>query len=385
MTVVGTVGMLGLGTMLVGELRGGRSPQPGLVSASLVSTAVASSMLAIVVLLVMYIGHLKTFDVTDVLIDVLFVLGAALTGVSFVLDLALIGLGAGPLQLARNSVFALVKWLLLYTLLPVISRDSAGGVLAAWVVGLAVSFAVLALPTATTLRTLVARPDWATLRSLRGATSAHNAFNLAGQVPRLLLPVMATTVISPSAGAAFFIAWMIAGFLYVIPTHLSTALFAIGAGRLDELAEKLRFSFRLSLAFGIIAGPVLAILAPQLLRIFGADYSASGTASLQLLTIAYVPMAIKTHYIAVMRVQGRLRQGSFVAVTGALFELVGAAVGARLYGINGLTIGVLVGLTIEAAIMSPTLLRAGPSIFFRHASRAGRAGLGEDVNAPSDL
>jgi O-antigen/teichoic acid export membrane protein len=257
-------------------------------------------------------------------------------------------------------VFATVKWLLLYMLLPLMPDDDGSGLLAAWVAGIAVSMLVLAVPSARRmLPGMSARPDWAALRSLRGATLAHNAFNLAGQMPRLLLPVMATTLISPRAGAAFFIAWMVVGFLYTVPTHLSTALFAIGAGRLEELGHKLPFSFGLSLVLGAVGGPLLAVLAPRVLGVFGDAYTAEGATALRLLCLAYLPMVVKTHYVAVVRVQRNLARGSLVALLGAALELVGAAVGAVAHGVLGLSVGLLVGLTVEAAIMVPTLLGVG--------------------------
>jgi len=320
---------------------------------------VASSLIGFTTLLVMYVGRIRSFDVTNFVIDALFLVGAALTGVAFILDLAMVGSGAGTLQLVRNAVFAAAKWLLLYALLPVLPSPNEVGVLASWVAGLTISFAILAFPaTSRRLPAASSRPDWAALRSLRGATSAHNAFNLAGQIPRLLLPVMATSLISPAAGATFFIAWMMAGFLYIVPTHLSTALFAIGAGRLSELGEKLRFSFRLSLVLGAMGGPLLAVLAPPLLQLFGSSYSTDGAVSLRILCIAYLPMVVKTHYVAVVRVQRRLAKGSLVAVSGAALELIGASVGAVTHGVTGLSAGLLIGLTIESAIMGPTLLRA---------------------------
>ena len=360
MTFVGTVGMLGLGTMLIGELRSGSTPQPGLVNASLIVTGLASALIALATILVMAAGGIRSFDVTSFLVIGLFTLGAALTGVAFVVDLALVGAGAGTLQLVRNAVFATVKWLLLYALLPAMPDSDGSGLLVAWVAGFAISVVVLVSPSARRrFPGISARPDWAALRSLRGATLAHNAFNMAGQMPRLLLPVMATSLISPAAGAVFFIAWMIASFLYIVPTHLSTALFAIGAGRLEELAQKLRFSFRLSLVLGVVGGPALAVLAPVVLRVFGEAYSAEGAGPLRLLCLAYLPMVVKTHYVAVVRVQRNLVRGSVVALLGAVLELVGAAVGALVNGVSGLCIGVIIGLTVEAVIMLPTLLRAG--------------------------
>ena len=41
--------------------------------------------------------------------------------------------------------------------------------------------------------------------------------NIAITVPWSLIPVLVTVVVSPSANAAFYIAWMLTSFLYILP------------------------------------------------------------------------------------------------------------------------------------------------------------------------
>ena len=60
------------------------------------------------------------------------------------------------------------------------------------------------------------RPDWGVLRRLGKATLAHNWLNLAITVPQPLIPVLVTVVVSPSANAAFYAAWMLVGVMSTI-------------------------------------------------------------------------------------------------------------------------------------------------------------------------
>ena len=76
------------------------------------------------------------------------------------------------------------------------------------------------------------------------------------QGPRLLLPVMVTGLVSSEANAAFYVAYMIVTFLYIVPTHLSTVLFAVVAKDPAALRAKIRFTLRVSALLGA-AGVVL--------------------------------------------------------------------------------------------------------------------------------
>lgn len=354
MTLVGTIGMLGLGTMLIGELESGRRANNGLVCAALITSGIVSFVGGVVVLAVLGAFAGPPFDHSGPLRIVLFGAGAALTAVCYVFDLALVGSSAGSVQLVRNAVFSMTKLALLPLLTPALNSGYGDVLLLAWIVGLAASLAMTAHRRA---RPFLTRPNWIEMRGKRHATAAHNAFNIAGQVPRLMLPIVATVAISGLAGAAFFVAWMIVGFLFVLPTQFSTALFAVGAGRLAELRPRLLLSLRISLAFGLVAVPALIVLAPTAMEIFGAQYAADATTPLRILALAYFPTIIKTHYVSVIRVQNRLLIGAVVASVGAGLELVCAWCGSTIGGLVGMSLGLCAGLLLEAAVMAPTVTR----------------------------
>ena len=82
-------------------------------------------------------------------------------------------------------------------------------------------------------------------------TLAHNWLNLAIAVPVTLIPVLVTVVVSPAANAAFYVAWMVTSFLVAVPVHLSTVLFAIASADPRVISRKLRFALKVSLWAGI--------------------------------------------------------------------------------------------------------------------------------------
>ena len=157
----------------------------------------------------------------------LFTIGVILTGISLVFDQATIGLMRGGLQLLRNTIFAAVKLLALFSAAIILHDQFGLGVTASWVAGIAVSMVLVAVRLRFADTRVLPRPNWGVLRGLGRTALAHNWLNLAITIPLTLIPVFVTVIVSPAANAAFYAAWTLSGFLKVVPTHLSTVLFAV--------------------------------------------------------------------------------------------------------------------------------------------------------------
>ena len=199
-----------------------------------------------------------------------------LTALAFVLDQALIGLLRGGLQLVRNIVFALVKLLALIPIAVLVANAGAPWIYSAWAAGIALSLVVL-------VRFYARRdgdrcgPNFALLLQMRASAASHAAVNLALETADLAMPILVVMLLSASANAGFYIAWMIAGFLVMVPLSLSTVAYAIGSADAAGLSRRFRFTFCISLAFGVIANLVLLPAASPALQIFGQGYADQAT------------------------------------------------------------------------------------------------------------
>ncbi|MGZ4665819.1 MAG: lipopolysaccharide biosynthesis protein [Frankiaceae bacterium] len=373
MTLLGTVGMLGLGTLLIGEVGRRRAEAGGLIMASLlVSGGVSAAMgLLAAVLAPAVMEDLSPFG-GDPLHATLFAVGVAVTGASLVLDQALVGLQRGGLQLWRNGVFYVAKLAALLAAAKCLNDAFGVGIYLSWTVGNVVSLAAVALVLRWRGIRMAYRPRWDLLRELRGTVMGHNWLNIAYQLPRLALPVVVTFMISPSAGAAFYAAWMLVGFAYVVPTHLSTALYAISTGDHRALSRELRFTVRVSVVAGLASAAVFGVAGHWLLVPFGQSYADEAGAALAVLGLGTFPTLVKVHYIAVRRVQGLIPRAAVLVTIGAVLELGAGALGAVLGGITGVAIAVVLAMTVEALVMAPAVLRAMRAPRARTAGPAAR-------------
>src|SRR4051794_11310919 len=147
MTLIGTIGMLGMGTMLISDLGGLKGRKWELISTCLL---VAGGAATVGGLIYVTLAHLAVPGLRSALgstpATVLLVFGIALNAVTLVLDEALVGLLQGPLQLMRNFWFSIIKLAALGALAVLPLALNGGELLLTWVAGMGGSGGVLGAP-----------------------------------------------------------------------------------------------------------------------------------------------------------------------------------------------------------------------------------------------
>jgi O-antigen/teichoic acid export membrane protein len=112
----------------------------------------------------------------------------------------------------------------------------------------------------------------------------------------------------------------------------------------------------LSLVGGICANVALLVAARPLLGLFGRAYADEVEWVLRVLVLGVFPATVKSHYVAVSQVKRRVSYAAMVISIAAVGELAGAALGATVAGLHGLTVAYVVALCIEAIVLAPTVL-----------------------------
>jgi len=354
MSLLGTIGMMGLGTLLIGEL-----PQQSGQRGSLITVAllVAGGVSVVLGLLFVGIAPLVSAEFQPLTLGplplLLFTLGVALTGVTLVLDQALIGLLRGELQLWRNAVFAVAKLLVLLPAGVWVADQSGLSIYATWALGNLLSLLVLSGLVLRRRRHLTdIRPRWRMLQRLPGAALAHHALNLALQLPALGLPVIVTVLLSATLNAGFYMAWLLLHLVFAIPYTLTIVLYASGVADRATFAPKIRLTLGLALLLGVLSNLVLWVGADFLMGMFGPTYAAQAAWPLRIMGLGVFPLIIKDHYVATCRVHGRIARTAMYATLGSILELSLAAAGAVMNGLIGLSVGLVLAICLEAIFMA---------------------------------
>ena len=358
MTLIGTIGMFGMGTMLISDLPRLTGRKWELISTCLL---VAGGAATIGGLIYVALAHLAIPGLQDALgspaATVLLVFGIALTAVTLVLDEALVGLLAGPMQLMRNAWFSVIKLVLLGALAVLPLTLTGGTLLLTWVAGMVLSVAILGR--ALRRRGMVdsARPRPAVLRGRGQATFDHNLLNLATYLPRAALPLVVTAVLSAEANASFYTAFMVTSFLAMVPGNVALTLFAVASGDRAALRSKVRVGLLICLVTGLPASIFIAIFARPVMSVFGSGYASSAGAALTILALTYIPFVFHHFFLAISRVQGKVRGAGVFSVFAGVAELLAAWYGGSRGSLTELVGWVAVVMAVETILVAPTVLR----------------------------
>lgn len=373
MTLLGYLATVGFGTLLMGELPRRDRHHRGLLNAALaVSGAIGMALgLGFAIAAPLLSSELGPLSETWVA-ALVFAAGVGLTGLAAVLDQALIGLMRGGLQLTRNVVFSVVKLIALVLVAYLGTRPGGVWIYATWTAGIAFSLVVMA-------RFYMRRsgdglrPKFGLLGEMRVDAATHHVYNLAIRAPDLVLPLIVVSLLSASANANFYIAWMIASFAFMVPVSLSSVLYAVGSGDSTALFRRYRLSVALSAGLGLAANLVLLVAGGAILALFGADYERGALSALHILALGVFPETVKAHYLSISRVERRIPQTIPLVIGGTALELAGAVAGGLAGSLAWVAAGWLAATCIEAAAMSGTVFG-----FLRLSARGRR----EDSLAP---
>jgi O-antigen/teichoic acid export membrane protein len=347
--------VVGLSTFVISELAIDKTQARSLMITASVGVGLLTVVVSVGVAIVLQFSSSSISEGVAGSVGVfVFIILATLSTVLLVLDDACIGLLRGDLQLRRNAVFAISKLVLLPILIVIWANKSGIELIVAWTAGLAISTLVLVIELGTLTKGQPSRLDYKNIFDKRRLMFRHHWLNLSIQSPRLVFPVLVALIVGPKQNAAFTAALLVVGIVQTFPNLLSTVLFALAPGDEQALRREVRKTMRISLVLSVASAPFFFIFSGIILRLFGSDYVIAGTA-MGYLGLSTYPYAIKSHYVAIARVQGRIQQAVIWTMAGASLEVALAALGGALHGLTGVAVGILIALSLEAFIYSPAV------------------------------
>jgi O-antigen/teichoic acid export membrane protein len=354
MTLVSLLSNLGINTALVQMLP--RRASGGDWSSTLTAGMLCGTLSGIVAGLftVIVLPLLSSrFDVLrhSLTYSAIFVAGVALTTATNLLDYACIAERKAEKTLVRNTVFSVVKIPLL--LLPFVVALGAFGIFFSWVLSTAVTVVVAAamIPSLRRGYQLGLAGVRAETRRLRGYIAGHHSINIGNFAPWWLLPVFVTVQVSTAATAYFYATWRVCGLLALISPSVASALTAEGANSPHEIWRIAARSQRTILLVLVPACIVFAATGHWILAAFGSQYATEGLALLLLFTVASIPDSIMDVWVGVLRVEGRLRFGSWLQLGTAGLALILAWFLLPPLGISGAGVGWLVSRLVGMALV----------------------------------
>jgi O-antigen/teichoic acid export membrane protein len=372
MSLMAPFTVLGFGTALISKLPTMRSGRAELVSTAVTICALAALMVSLACALILPprftglpgVGH-------SVAATLLFVGGVVAHAVALLLDSALLSAVGGGVQLRRNTIHAVVKLALLVLFAFTLRGYGALGIYASWFLAAVISILVVGVGLIRDYRLPLRelRPRLSSLDGLHFHAVKHHMLNLSLSVPVFSMPIIANVILGSEKAGYLYATWSLAGFVFTLPISMSIALFAAGAKDPSAILREFRFSLRLSMAATVAANLLILPFGAAVLGIFGPAYAANGHTVLIILCLGGFGLVIRDHHMAVARITGDVGREAVLMTVASVGELVGAAIGAHLGGLIGLSTGWVIAVTLEGLVFAPRVWRT----YRGHFTVGGRA------------
>ena len=359
-SLLAPLSIFGLGTLMMVRLPVMQQGRSALVSTATLAAAITASLIALVCALVLPDSFLGIPGVGhEPLATAVFVALVASQTICVVIDQAFLAVAGSGIQLSRNLVQSVVKLILIVVLATALARFGSLTIVTSWLLANVISFMVavvmLARRYGLSLRRALPRPS--ALRGMHFAAAKHHSLNTSLLVPYFAMPIVANVILGSEQAAYLYATWSLAGFVFFLPMALAWALFASGARDSSTFVAEFRFTLRIALLICTVAVAALALLGGLVLSIFGQAYADNGHVVLIVLAVGGLGTVIKDHHVTLARVVGNEgREGLLMAVLGA-GEIAGAALGAHLGGLVGLSLGWLAAVGLEILVCGPLVWR----------------------------
>ena len=170
-------------------------------------------------------------------------------------------------------------------------------------------------------------------------------FNVA---PALILPIMITNILTPDTTAYFYISWMIAALLFMIPRQTAQSLFAEGSSFDKRLGVNLTKSLKFISLLLIPSILFILIFGDKLLLLFGSAYSIEGFKLLQILALSTIPFAVNTVYVTVKNIKKQVKAVTLIYGVIAVVTLGGSYLLLESMGLVGVGYAWMVGNVVVA-------------------------------------
>ena len=281
---------------------------------------------------------------------VLFVLAVMMWTIFTLEDAVLTGLGDTPWVLVENVIYGILKLALLWI---VASHLPHTGIFIAWTLPLVVCIVGV---NQLLFARLIPKRDGAPDEAVKpGAivrfASADYVSALLATATSGLIPIIVLSIAGKDATAYVFIAFTISYALFQFSLAIGQSMITEVAQAPERIVEYARRTVKHCLVLVVPSALGLCVLAPFVLRIFGADYAAHATHLLQLFALSAIPGVFVIAYISIMRARRAISAVVIVTFVQSVATIALMEVLLRAMGINGVGLAWLIVQTAIAVYL----------------------------------
>jgi O-antigen/teichoic acid export membrane protein len=197
-----------------------------------------------------------------------------------------------------------------------------------------------------------------TLKGHFGYSAGNYVSVLFTIAPATLMPIIIMNTIGAEEVAYYYIAYSIAGLLFIIPNAVSMSLFIEGSHDMP-MRDYTSKSIKLILFVVVPLVLLLYFFGDQLLLLFNKEYSEQSIGLLKLFVIASVFSTVTSVYASIRRVEKNVKSLNKVSATTSLLIIGLGYVFLTTYGLTGLGYAWILANAAVSAVLLAVLIKEG--------------------------
>jgi acetyltransferase-like isoleucine patch superfamily enzyme len=250
---------------------------------------------------------------------IVFISGITIASLAFTVESIFMAYRRAEFTLLKNTIFSGLK-----LILPLFFLSLGGfGIFFSWVVALYVALGVSLF---FLIINLGYKPKAAfnkqEIKHMAQFSFANYIVGFFGLLPALALPLLITAFVSPTVSAYYYIAMMIANFLYVIPFATTQSLLAAGSYDDTQLSELIKKTVKIVAILMLPAMIFLIIFGQFILYFFGQEYQRGGTQLLQLFAASGVFVSLNYLLLTLFNLKQKLKELVVINLLGSATILI---------------------------------------------------------------
>lgn len=127
-------------------------------------------------------------------------------------------------------------------------------------------------------------------------------------LPTLVLPIIIANKIGAAQAGYFYIALMIASFLFIIPNATTQSLFAEGSHSEDEMKGHINKAMKITALLLIPATIIIELFGNYILLAFGKSYSSEAFRLLQIIALSGIFVSLNLILSTVLKVRNKIKE-----------------------------------------------------------------------------
>lgn len=148
--------------------------------------------------------------------------------------------------------------------------------------------------------------DFKSLKPMLSFAFGNYLAGLLSRLPVMVLPLMIINLLNPESTAYFYVSFMIASILFILPQATASSLLAEGSHNEKMISENLRNSLKFIVITLTPAIALTLVFVDFLLGLFGNRYVESGHGILILLVLSSIPLSINTLRIVLYNLEKKV-------------------------------------------------------------------------------